>query len=137
MPNGHASEEIFASPFKRQGSLFSMEPISSGDLPTSSADGSAKNGNGSNVVYCPVGITPAKNPDSGVSESKEAATDKPADVAASTDGAVEMQCELQGAKDGRDLNLSANSNAVSFGLGVVLGGLVGALLAYSGGLRRT
>ncbi|KAK9904925.1 hypothetical protein WJX75_005725 [Coccomyxa subellipsoidea] len=56
-PNGHANEEIFASPFMRQGSLISMEPVSSGEPPgcAPAEDAAARNGSG-NIVYCPAGL---------------------------------------------------------------------------------
>jgi hypothetical protein len=138
-PNGHANEEIFASPFMRQGSLISMEPVSSGEPPgcAPAEDAAARNGSG-NIVYCPVGVTPQKHPKSGVGDLKEAAPDKAeaatGDVAGRLDGMVQMQPELQGEKGApRSRQLSG----ISFSLGLVLGGTAGALLAYFAGFRRT
>ncbi|BDA49861.1 probable ADP-sugar pyrophosphatase at N-terminal half [Coccomyxa sp. Obi] len=134
--NGHCNEEMFASPFKRQGSLIAMEPVSS--TPLGAPQTLCGNSRSDSIVYCPVGVTPEK--DTNLRETESDATASSGSQHAQTGsgniadnkgvGAVNMQPELLGGQSAEQLQ------GFSFGLGIVLGAAAGALLVYSSGLSR-
>lgn len=134
--NGHSNEEIFASPFKRQGSLIAMEPISS--TPLGAPDTLCGDSRGDSIVYCPVGVTPdkdrsfkeAESDDTVAIGSNHAHTDSEHTQGAKGTLAVNMQPELVGSQSNEHVH------GFSFGLGVVLGAAAGAVLAYLSSLRR-
>lgn len=125
---------MFASPFKRQGSLIAMEPVSS--TPLGAPETLCRDSRSSSIVYCPVGVTPDKDTTlresdataSIGSDHAQACLDHKADQKRPL--AVNMQPELVGGQSGEQLH------GFSFGLGIVLGAAAGALLAYSSGLHK-
>ncbi len=134
--NGHSNEEMFASPFKRQGSLIAMEPVSS--TTPGAPDTLCGDSRSDSIVYFPVGVTPDKASSLREVESDATASigsdhaETGSDLTSDQKGplAVNMQPELVGGQKDEQLPV------LSFGLGVVLGAAAGALFAYSSGLRR-
>ncbi len=134
--NGHSNEEMFASPFKRQGSLIAMEPVSS--TPLGAPETLCGDARSDSIVYCPVGVTPDKG-----TSLQETASDAMASIGSDHAPAglehiadqkgplpVNMQPELLGGQSGERLH------GFNFGLGIMLGAAAGALLAYLGGLQK-
>ncbi|CAL8464276.1 g3811 [Coccomyxa elongata] len=134
--NGHSNEEMFASPFKRQGSLIAMEPVSS--TPLGAPETLCGDARSDSIVYCPVGVTPDKNTTLRGTKSDAMASIGSNHAPACSEHIadqkgpppVNMQPELLGGQSGEQLH------GFSFGLGIMLGAAAGALLAYLGGLQK-
>lgn len=123
---------MFASPFKRQGSLIALERVPS---VVSAPNGTASDADQS-VVYCPVDVTPGGEPSeicapetAGRPEAVQNAGSAPAG-ALGKKGLVNLLPELVRPKG------AGKAQGATFALGVVVGAAAGVLLAYLGAMHR-